>query len=649
MDSASLDAQQWQDGKVKSDTMDLDDVFGGHLGFFNTEPKQATEAPQTFFQDFTLPLVDFSSSGSEEDLPEPSILEARHKHADQASIRSLPSESSDDDSTDDLEGNSGLDQGIRDGKYREAPTLLVSAAALKDIWEFLHGRSKGKGGGHHQPDLDPFLRSRMEGMRVFLSLYTDSQSATQEKWAASSLQAAVTLGHGTYCAQQLCNLARAYIVDRNILPLNPYGDWNESMLVDEDLCADVNLYLQELGNKITAEKLVTFLSRPEIKEKHGIMKNINIRTARCYLNALGFRFTHAKKGQYSDGHEREDIVHERTTVFIPKWKALETEMRNWKRDNILQMENSLPASGKWVVVWFHGETIFYANNRRRLTWYHKDADAKPYAKGDGASLMIAHVISANYGFLEDGTRTARRLLKPGKNRDGYFTNNNILEQFREMVSIAKSKYPDDHHIFVYDNATTHLKCPENAPSARHMPKFTPKPGNNWLVDVTKCTPDGRPVRRADGTIEKVKARMADTKFNGQIQSLYFPEGHPCAGVFKGTQVILEERGQHEIAKKKAQCKDFKCPPGIRDCCCRRFLYTKPDFTHGESNLEILAKELGVEVMFLPKFHCEINPIKQCWGYAKRIYRFNPESPREDQLEKNALEALSQISLSSIRK
>ena len=112
----------------------------------NTEPKQATEAPQTFFQDFTLPLVDFSSSGSEEDLPEPSILEARH-------IRSLPSESSDDDSTDDLEGNSGLDQGIRDGKYREAPTLLVSAAALKDIREFLRGRSKGKGGGHHQQDL----------------------------------------------------------------------------------------------------------------------------------------------------------------------------------------------------------------------------------------------------------------------------------------------------------------------------------------------------------------------------------------------------------------------------------------------------------------------------------------------------------------
>jgi len=302
-------------------------------------------------------------------------------------------------------------------------------------------------------------------------------------------------------------------------------------------------------------------------------------------------------------------------------------------------------------MWFHDKTIFYANDRRRLTWYHKDADAKPYAKGDGASLMISDVISADYGFLmsRDGKRTARTIFKPGKNRDGYLSNDDILEQFREMVSIAKSEYPEDHHVFVYDNATTHLKRPENAPSARQMPKFTPKPGNNWLIDATKRDGNGRPIKKADGTVEKTKVRIADTKYNGQVQSFYFPEGHPRAGVFKGMQVILEERGHHEIARKNAQCKDFKCPPGVRDCCCRRFLYTTSDFSNGESNLEVLAKELGVEVMFLPKFHCELNPIEQCWGYAKRVYRLNPESSREDQLEKNALAALKEVDLLLIRK
>src|SRR6266540_2738316 len=102
--------------------------------------------------------------------------------------------------------------------------------------------------------------------------------------------------------------------------------------------------------------------------------------------------------------------------------------------------------------------------------------------------MISHVVSADYGFLEacDGSRTACRNFKPGKNRDGYFTNEDILDQFRKMVAITKSEYPNNEHVFVYDNATIHLKCPENAPSAHHMPKFMPKPGNNWLIEVSKC-------------------------------------------------------------------------------------------------------------------------------------------------------------------
>ncbi|KAJ7434379.1 hypothetical protein B0H11DRAFT_734016, partial [Mycena galericulata] len=42
-------------------------------------------------------------------------------------------------------------------------------------------------------------------------------------------------------------------------------------------------------------------------------------------------------------------------------------------------------------------------------------------------------------------------------------------------------------------------------------------------------------------------------------------------------------------------------------------------------------------------------IEQCWGYAKRIYRLNPESSREDALERNALAALDAIPLASMRR
>ncbi len=75
----------------------------------------------------------------------------------------------------------------------------------------------------------------MLGMQAMFADYTSSLSATHGCWAASSLQAAVFLGRGVYCAQVLRRLVRAYIADRTMLPINPYGSFKESMLVNQDL------------------------------------------------------------------------------------------------------------------------------------------------------------------------------------------------------------------------------------------------------------------------------------------------------------------------------------------------------------------------------------------------------------------------------
>ncbi|OAX33306.1 hypothetical protein K503DRAFT_664982, partial [Rhizopogon vinicolor AM-OR11-026] len=39
-----------------------------------------------------------------------------------------------------------------------------------------------------------------------------------------------------------------------------------------------------------------------------------------------------------------------------------------------------------------------------------------------------------------------------------------------------------------------------------------------------------------------------------------------------------------------------------------------------SMLEQLIKDTGHECIFLPKFHCELNPIEMYWGWCKYRYR-----------------------------
>ncbi|KAF9256885.1 hypothetical protein L218DRAFT_975291 [Marasmius fiardii PR-910] len=95
----------------------------------------------------------------------------------------------------------------------------------------------------------------------------------------------------------------------------------------------------------------------------------------------------------------------------------------------------------------------------------------------------------------------------------------------------------------------------------------------------------------------------DPQFWGQIQTMTLPDG-------KGKGLQWE-------------CK-LVCPTSNTDCCMARLLSKQDDFTHQISMLETLIKELGHECLFLPKFHCELNPIEMYWGWCKHRYREKPK-------------------------
>ena len=110
-----------------------------------------------------------------------------------------------------------------------------------------------------------------------------------------------------------------------------------------------------------------------------------------------------------------------------------------------------------LVIWFHDECIFYAHDWCIIHWVHSSETAKPYAKGEGQSLMVANFVSANYGFLSsaEGAESACIEIKPGKNRNGYFSNDDLLMQVQDAIDLVCKLYPNNNHAFIFDNAHSH--------------------------------------------------------------------------------------------------------------------------------------------------------------------------------------------------
>lgn len=320
-------------------------------------------------------------------------------------------------------------------------------------------------------------------------------------------------------------------------------------------------------------------------------------------------------GQYVDGHERNNVVDYRQNVFLRKWTAEEGKMCSWKTN----LEEICGAE-RPLCVWFHDESTFYANDRRKSRWVHKNTSTIPYAKGEGASLMVADFVSADHSWLQspDGKESAWVLFKAGKSCDEYFSNEEILAQCQKAMDIVQASWPNEDHMFVFDNVTTHLKRPDGSLSAWKMPKGIPKVGTNWGVEVMVRNSAGKIIYFTDGKPSKTKIRMANGTFkDGSAQPFHFPKGHARGGVFKGMATILEERGYSNMSNVQAECKpNFTCKPGIPHCCCRRMLYNEADFINVKSTLELACDACSISVLFLPKFHCELDFIEQCWGHAK---------------------------------
>ena len=90
-----------------------------------------------------------------------------------------------------------------------------------------------------------------------------------------------------------------------------------------------------------------------------------------------------------------------------------------------------------------------------------------------------------------------------------------------------------------------------------------------------------------------------------------PDGKP-----KGLQRVLEERG-FNVSHLRAKCSPV-CPFKSQSCCMARLLSQQDDFMNQPSMLETLITSAGHKSVFLPKFHCELNPIEMVSSLANTL-------------------------------
>jgi hypothetical protein len=213
-----------------------------------------------------------------------------------------------------------------------------------------------------------------------------------------------------------------------------------------------------------------------------------------------------------------------------------------------------------------------------------------HKKGHGQLIHVSDFITSQDGQLishgDDGEiiEDAWKIIYPGTNGDPWWTHENLLDQVKSAIQIhERVNGPECQALFIFDNSSAHATLPPDALRAFDMNK-----GNG-----------GKQHKQCDTIIPQSNP---DCSKCGCLQKMTTPSGEP-----KGLQAVLEERG-FDVHGLRAKCSPV-CQFESTGCCMAWLLSQQDDFCNQISMLEQLIKDHGHECIFLPKFHCELNPIE----------------------------------------
>ena len=211
-------------------------------------------------------------------------------------------------------------------------------------------------------------------------------------------------------------------------------------------------------------------------------------------------------------------------------------------------------------------------------------------KGRGRLIHISDFIYEYNGRLvfrgQDGkiSMEARQIIYPGANGDAWWDCDQLIKQVKErVIPTFEAAHPGCQALLIFDQSSAHASLPPDALKAFEMNKSN----------------GGKQRRQKDTTIPMDSPAV---EMRSKVQLMTTENGEP-----KGLEQTLQERG-FKVDKMRAKCSPV-CPWENDSCCMARLLSKQDDFVNQTSMLETVIRKAGHECLFLPKFHCELDPIE----------------------------------------
>jgi hypothetical protein len=349
---------------------------------------------------------------------------------------------------------------------------------------------------------------------------------------------------------------------------------------------------------------------------------------------------------------------------------------------------------------YQDESIFKSYDSLHWMWVSEDFVGKIQKKGEGFGIMISGFIGSDEGWLSltkaqkeevEKYRARKGVTKPeikhfqqykdiffsfhqfeyGKNREGYWDSEKMIEHSLELVHACKVKYPDDECVFYFDHSSGHAAFPEDALNVYNMNlNYGGKKGEEMgsaetLEDYDGPDRVGRETNLShqqrhdlygvenDGLEGKMK--------KGTVQHMIFQENDwppfynhratDYVGKPKGIKQVLWERGlwkeEYTLDGKKT-----RGPTGLKmrdlTTSAKHILGQCLDFQSQKSNLQVKIEEAGGKCVFLPKYHCELNPIESVWGLGKDKLRKECDFTSKGMLERLPVAFVDHVTVDKIR-